>query len=76
MLVVALVVGATLGVASSAGAKIVGQRVAGNLRQAVAFTFDDRDRLWVVEKQVGSIYVQKLGSRQRHRFFRIPDVYG
>lgn len=76
MLVVALVVGATLGVASSAGAKIVGQRVAGDLRQAVAFTFDDRDRLWVVEKQVGSIYVQKLGSRQRHRFFRIPDVYG
>ncbi len=75
-LVLAVAGSAVAGAAPSAGARIVGQRVAGDLRQAVAFTFDDRDRLWVVEKQVGSIYVQKLGSRQRHRFFRIPDVDG
>jgi len=75
-LVVAAVVGVVASLAPSAGARIVGQRVAGDLRQAVAFTFDDRDRLWVVEKQAGTIHVQRLGSRQRRRFFKIPDVHG
>ena len=75
-LVMTVVLATMAGSLSSAEAKIVGQRVAGNLRQSVAFTFDDRDRLWVVEKQVGSIHVQNLGTGNRRRFFRIPDVYG
>jgi len=75
-LVAAVLIAGVAGPAPAADAKIVGQKVAGNLRQAVAFTFDARDRLWVVEKQVGSIYVQRLGSRHRRRFFKIPNVHG
>jgi quinoprotein glucose dehydrogenase len=75
-LVVSMLIATVAGLPSAADAKIVGQRVAGNLRQAIAFTFDSRDRLWVVEKQAGNIYVQKLGSRHRRRFFKIPNVHG
>jgi glucose/arabinose dehydrogenase len=71
-----LALAAGVAVAPPASARIVGVRVAGDLRQSVAFTFDAQDRLWVVEKQVGSIYVQRLGSDRRRRFFKIPDVHG
>jgi glucose/arabinose dehydrogenase len=63
--------------ATDANAKIVGHRVAGNLRKAVAFTFDTRGRLWVVEKNAGVIRVvdpDKGGSGRR--FFRVPKVVG
>jgi hypothetical protein len=73
---VVLALAAGVAVAPPASARIVGVRVAGDLRQSVAFTFDAQDRLWVVEKQVGSIYVQRLGSDRRRRFFKIPDVHG
>ena len=70
-------IGAILAVPTDAEAKIVGHRVAGHLRKAVAFTFDVRGRLWVVEKNAGVIRVidpDKGGSGRR--FFRVPKIVG
>ena len=63
--------------APHANAEIVGRRVAGNLRQAVAFTFDGRGRLWVVEKNAGVIRViDPAHGGAGRRFFRVPNVVG
>lgn len=60
----------------AARAEVVGQRVAGELRKAVAFTFDDRGRLWVVEKDAGAIQIANVDSGRHHRFFHVPHVVG
>ena len=57
-----------------AQARIVARRVVGGLQQAVAFTFDDRGRIWFVQKAVGDIRVVDPDSGHQWRFFRVHDV--
>ena len=48
-----------------------------DLRQAVAFTFDGRGRLWVVEKNAGVIRViDPAHGGAGRRFFRVSNVVG
>ena len=55
----------------------MGRRVAGDLNQAVAFTFDGRGRLWVVEKNAGVIrVVDPERAATGRRFFRVSRVVG
>ena len=61
---------------ANARSEIVGQRVAGELRMAVAFTFDGRGRLWVVEKNAGAIQIVEAASGRHRRFFHVPHVVG
>ena len=57
-----------------AQARIVARRVVGGLQQAVAFTFDDRGRIWFVQKAVGDIRVVDPDSGHQWRFYRVHDV--
>jgi glucose/arabinose dehydrogenase len=57
-----------------ARARIVARRVVRGLQQAVAFTFDDRGRIWFVQKSVGDIRVVDPDSGHQWRFFRVHDV--
>lgn len=59
---------------SSARPRIVAERVIGGLRQAVAFTFDDRGRIWFVEKEVGDVRIFDPATGLTWRFAVIPDV--
>ena len=57
-----------------AQARIVARRVVRGLEQAVAFTFDDRGRIWFVQKSVGDIRVVDPNSGHEWRFYRVQDV--
>jgi glucose/arabinose dehydrogenase len=57
-----------------AHARIVARRVVGGLQQAVGFTFDDRGRIWFVQKSVGDIRVVDPDSGHHWRFFQVHDV--
>jgi glucose/arabinose dehydrogenase len=58
----------------AAEARIVARRVVGDLQQAVAFTFDDRGRIWYVQKAAGDIHVVNPRSGHGWRFFDVPGV--
>ena len=46
------------------------------LDDAVAFTFDGRDRVWYVEKTRGEVWVTSLGGGRGRRVWTIPHVDG
>jgi glucose/arabinose dehydrogenase len=65
-----------LAVGSPASAAIDGHRVVRGLRDAVAFTFDGRDRIWYVEKTRGEVWVTRASAGRGHRVWTIPHVDG
>ncbi len=60
----------------AANAKVTGQRVVRGLDDAVAFTFDQRGRIWYVEKTRGEVWVTEAGHGRGHRVWSIPHVDG
>lgn len=61
-------------VAELAGGRVRAVKVVGHVHQAVAFTFDDRGRIWYVQKSVGDIRIVDPSHRGGFRFALIPDV--
>ncbi len=54
--------------------RIIIRRVAGELEQPVAFTFDAGGRIWVAEKSLGDVLVIDPDTGRRSRFFTVPDL--
>lgn len=60
----------------ASSAPIDGRPVVRGLRDAVAFTFDARDRIWYVEKSRGELWVTEPGGGRGRRIWTIPGVDG
>ncbi len=61
---------------SVASGKVRGQRVVRGLDDAVAFTVDQRGRIWYVEKTRGEVWVTEAGRGRGRHVWTIPHVDG
>jgi aldose sugar dehydrogenase len=64
------------GVAGAAEARIEERRVAGGLRDPVAFTFGPGGHIFYVEKETGDVRIMSRRGGNDHRFFQVSRVNG
>ena len=53
---------------------IVGRWVVRDLEQPVAFDFDQRGRIWFVEKATGDVRIFDPATSRHHRFYHVTDL--
>ena len=53
---------------------IVGRWVVRDLEQPVAFDFDQRGRIWFVEKATGDVRIFDPETSRHHRFYHVTDL--
>jgi glucose/arabinose dehydrogenase len=61
--------------AEGADGEIYPEKIVGELRQAVSFTFDGSGRIWFVEKAVGDVRLFDPATGTIRRYFAVPDVF-